>query len=264
MPISNRLSVLLITALLSGVPVVVVPHTSAPHTSDLPSPAPHTSAPAVGSISGTVLLSSALASRRPEFRIYAEPGTGALTPKHPAVNVAGEMKNLVIYLEASGSSDALASTARADSARHGRIPQIEERFTPHVLPVMQGATVDFPNEDDVFHNVFSLSSAKAFDLGRYPRGSSKSVTFNRTGTVQVFCHIHGDMSAVVLVLPNPYFVSPDASGHYTLDGVPEGDYTIVGWHERARAVSKRIHVSAGHPATADFNIPVPPGEAAGH
>ena len=259
MSYSKRFSPLLLTALLGAPSAHPRPLHPRPE-SRLPVPRPPA---ATGSISGTILLSTALASRRPEFRIYAEPGTGALTPAHRTVNVSGEMKNVVIYLESS-DRDALTTTPRADSARHGRIAQLDENFTPHVLPVMQGASVDFPNEDDVFHNVFSLSSARTFDLGRYPRGSSKSVTFTRTGAVQVFCHIHGDMSAVILVLANPYFASPDASGHYTLSDVPEGDYTIVGWHERARTVTKRIHVSAGHVASADFNIPVPPGEAAGH
>ena len=81
-----------------------------------------------------------------------------------------------------------------------------------MLPVVRGTTVAFPNDDPLFHNVFSLSRAKSFDLGRYPRGSARSVTFDRAGIVQVFCHIHSDMSAVALVLDNPYFVRPMRRG----------------------------------------------------
>jgi hypothetical protein len=131
-----------------------------------------------------------------------------------------------------------------------------------VLPVLQGTTVEFPNEDDVYHNVFSLSGAagkNGFDLGRYPKGSSKSWTFDRPGTVKVFCHIHSDMTAVVLVLSNPFFTTPDDSHRFTIDDVPEGDYTIVGWHERIRPITHRVHVVAGQTATVDFNIPLPQG-----
>lgn len=215
-----------------------------------------------GSIAGTVVVSTALASRRPDFRIYADPGTGAVPPAGPRDRLAAELRNVVIYLE--GDSTKLpASPERVARHRHGSIAQHDERFVPHVLPVLRGAVVDFPNEDNVYHNVFSLSSAaspngKGFDLGRYPKGQSKSWTFDIPGTVQVFCHIHSDMSAVVLVLSNPYFASPSDDHHYAIDDVPPGDYTIVGWHERAKAVVKHIHVGAGQTTTVDFNIPLPP------
>jgi hypothetical protein len=145
--------------------------------------------------------------------------------------------------------------------------QHDERFVPHVLSIVQGGTVDFPNQDDVYHNVFSLSSAaapggKGFDLGRYPRGSSKRWTFASAGTVQVFCHIHSEMSAIILVLANPYFASPDDDHRFVIDDVPEGDYTIVGWHERIKPISRRIHVSAGQTTSVDFNIPLPQGGGA--
>lgn len=213
---------------------------------------------ATGRIEGTVVISSALTNRRPQFRIYADPGPGAQPPAPPREGLAGEMKNVVIYLESEHGRAVAAPDSLAQARRHGTIAQSDERFTPHVLPVMQGATVDFPNEDDVFHNVFSLSSARTFDLGRYPRGDSKSVTFPKAGTVQVFCHIHGDMSAVVLVLPNPYFAVPEPTGRFIIDDVPEGDYSIVGWHERVRPIVKTVHVAAGRTTTMDFNIPVPP------
>src|SRR5207244_4196054 len=100
-----------------------------------------------------------------------------------------------------------------------------------------------------------------FDLGRYPKGDSRSVTFTRAGTVQVFCHIHSDMNGVVLVLPNPYFASPGDDHRFVIDEVPEGDYTIVGWHERIKPVTRRIHVAAGQTTSVDFNIPLPQGGA---
>lgn len=210
---------------------------------------------ATGRIEGTVEISSSLSSRRPQFRIYAEPGTGVTPPPAPRDQTAAEMKNVVIYLE--------GDMGRAgESAPHARMSQRDERFVPHILPVLQGTTVDFPNDDDIYHNVFSLSAAAGphgFDLGRYPKGQSRSVTFDRAGTVQVFCHIHSDMSAVVLVLSNPFFTTPDDAHHFAIADVPEGDYVIIGWHERIKPVTRRVHVTAGQTTTVDFNIPLPQG-----
>ena len=214
---------------------------------------------ATGRIQGTVVISTALSARRPQFRIYAEPGSGATPSAGPRDPIAAEVRNVVIYLD-----DAPARVTEHPTRARNTMAQHDERFVPHVLPIVQGTTVDFPNEDDVYHNVFSLSSAAGkggFDLGRYPKGSSKSWTFDRAGTVQVFCHIHSDMSAVVLVLANTFFASPDDSRRFTIDDVPEGDYTIVGWHERIKPITRRVHVTAGETATVDFNIPLPQGGA---
>ncbi len=193
-----------------------------------------------------MLLSTALTTRRPRFRIYSDPGPGA----RPPAREGEEMRNVVLYVQ---HAVVVAGTPPARAA----MAQRDEQFQPHVLPVYRGATVDFPNEDDVFHNVFSLSSAKTFDLGRFPKGSSKSEVFDNTGTVQVFCHIHSDMSAVVLVLENPYFAVPTVAGKYAIADVPPGDYTLVGWHERIKPISRAIHVTAGETTRLDFNIPIP-------
>ena len=167
------------------------------------------------------------------------------------------MRNVVLYVQRAPVSDAVAP-------ERGSMEQKDEQFMPHVLPVYRGATVDFPNNDHVFHNVFSLSSAKTFDLGRFPKGSSKSVVFDKSGAVQVFCHIHSDMSAVVLVLDNPYFAVPSDAGKYVIENVPAGDYVVVGWHERIKPITRTVHVTAGETVKLDFNIPIPPaGDDAG-
>lgn len=210
-----------------------------------------------GTIRGTVLLSPTLSARRPRFRIYSDVGPGAEPPDSASVNPTAEMANVVLYL-LPDSAGRLAAATHPSRSQHPAIAQQGERFVPHVLAVARGTTVDFPNEDDVYHNVFSLSSAAVFDLGRYPKGKSRSVTFNRAGIVPVFCHIHSDMSAIVLVLDDPFFTSPDAMGHFTIDGVPPGDYTVVGWHERVHAVEHRVHVAAGATTDVQFNIPLPP------
>ena len=214
-----------------------------------------------GRIEGTVTISSALSSRRPRFRVYADPGPGALPP----VSVQDELRNVVLYLEPSPALRRTAPEllADGDAAHNSAIRQADKRFSPHVLPVVRGSMVAFPNEDDVFHNVFSLSSTKSFDLGRYPRNASKSVAFAKPGVVQVFCHIHSDMSAILLVLDNPFFATPSADGRFSIDGLPDGEYVIVGWHERIKPVSRTVKVVSGQTTRVDFNIPLSSADVRG-
>jgi hypothetical protein len=124
-----------------------------------------------------------------------------------------------------------------------------------VLPIPVGSTVEFPNLDPIFHNVFSLSATRTFDLGRYPKGESKSVTFDQAGVVPVFCHIHSDMSAVIIVLEHSYFTVPGADHRYRIGDIPPGSYTLVAWHERAKPVETEVDVKEGQ--TLELNITVP-------
>ena len=123
-----------------------------------------------------------------------------------------------------------------------RIDQRSERFVPHVLAIVAGTTVDFPNSDLTYHNVFSLSRAKTFDLGRYAVGRSKSVRFDRPGIVRVFCEIHSHMSAFILVFAHRYFAVTDADGAYRIDNVPPGDYNVFVWNESMPLESRRVTV----------------------
>jgi plastocyanin len=164
--------------------------------------------------------------------------------------------HVVIYLD----SVPLTAPPREDSGRLA-IEQLHEAFAPHVLPVMRGSTVEFPNGDPFFHNVFSLSTTRSFDLGRYPKGASKSVRFDRVGVVQTFCHIHSDMSAAILVLANPFFTLPDSTGHFSLDGIPPGEYRLVAWHERIKPIVQTVRVIAGHTTRVEYEIPLPEEDA---
>jgi plastocyanin len=112
-----------------------------------------------------------------------------------------------------------------------RMDQRNETFVPHLLAVPTGTVVDFPNNDRTYHNVFSISKAKRFDLGRYANGRSKSVRFDTPGIVRVFCDIHSHMSAFVLVFNHPYFAITDADGRYRIDNLPPGTYNVVAWHD---------------------------------
>jgi plastocyanin len=129
-------------------------------------------------------------------------------------------------------------------------------FIPHVLPVLVGATVDFPNNDKVDHNVFSMSRTKKFNLGSYPAGESKSVVFDKPGIVELRCDVHAEMAAYILVLKNPYFAVTDKQGRFEipdtstlkkigLTGVKNlapGKYFIKTWHEKLKTQKKAVVV----------------------
>ena len=134
------------------------------------------------------------------------------------------------------------------------VSQQDTAFVPAVLAVPRGSTVDFMNEDPFFHNVFSYSQAKRFDLGRYPAGQSKSVTFEEAGIVKVYCEVHDFMRAAVLVLDNPYYSAVADDGSFTIRDVPPGTYEVVAWHtdfdERVVAVT----VASGETVTVEVTL----------
>ncbi len=200
-----------------------------------------------GRLEGNVLLSSRIAQRRSRFRLYTEYGQNA-APPGPAGST-NELGNVVIYLD-SAIADAEVP------AGSWRVRQVNEGFAPHVLAVPAGATVEFPNEDPFFHNVFSLSKTRTFDLGRFAQRTVKSIQFDRPGIVQIFCHIHSDMSAVVLVAPSRFYATPDSTGAYSIDGIPPGRYRVVAWHERAKPTASTVEINPARPARLDFNIPI--------
>jgi plastocyanin len=136
------------------------------------------------------------------------------------------------------------------------IAQKDEAFVPGVVAITTGSSVDFPNFDPYFHNVFSLSKAASFDLGRYPRGESRTRKFTTGGVVKVFCRIHTHMSASILVFDHTLFVIPDSGGRFLLDGVPVGTYQLAAWHERIGETVRKVKVDAGEPARVEFSLPV--------
>ncbi len=122
--------------------------------------------------------------------------------------------------------------------------QRDQDFHPSVMAILVGTTVDFPNLDPVYHNVFSYSKAKKFDLGRYPKGKSKSVTFDNPGLIKVFCEIHPSMRAHILVLEQPHFAVTNPDGSYRIANVPPGVYTLRVWQENAPEFEQEVTVAA--------------------
>ena len=131
-----------------------------------------------------------------------------------------------------------------------RLTQKNKHFEPHLLVIPQGAQVEFPNKDPFFHNVFSLHEGVRFDLGLYESGTSKTVRFSKPGASFIFCNIHPEMSAVVMVMSSPYYAKTDPSGAYNIADVPPGEYELSVWYERAmdaqlKALRRKINIGAG-------------------
>lgn len=119
------------------------------------------------------------------------------------------------------------------------------KFEPHVLPVVVGTTVRFENEDDVQHNIFTPSpSGDFFNLGTWPKGRSRTYTFQKMGKVDLLCNVHHEMRSYVLVLQNPFFAVTDKDGNFRIENVPPGTYTVKVWHERATGRPQTVNVSA--------------------
>jgi plastocyanin len=188
-------------------------------------------------------------------RVVAKPSRRLVSPgAYPGrtVNAAvdhdlSELANVVVFVKA----------APTDSApRRAAIRQVDEQFVPHLIAITTGSTVDFPNDDLLFHNVFSLSRTATFDLGRFPRGESKSRRFDAAGLVKVYCHLHSHMSALVRVFDHPYFAIPDPTGAFTISGLTPGRREVVAWHERVGEVTRPVVVEAGRHTAVTFSLPL--------
>jgi plastocyanin len=166
----------------------------------------------------------------------AYPGRASSLP-NPHLMIHGAVTDAVVWLE-----KVPASADTATTAARPRLAQKDECFVPRVLPVAVGTGVDFPNLDPIFHNVFSASPVKRFDLGKYPRGQSKRVLFDKPGLVNVYCDIHAHMEAFVLVLSTHIFTQPDAAGAFALPPVPPGSYLLHVWHPDLREFQRDVTV----------------------
>jgi ER membrane protein complex subunit 7-like protein len=194
-----------------------------------------------GTVSGTVLTKPTARQKVPP-RYYLGPHRSG---RGPSVTEEGGPRDVVVFVE--GVKGAFPAPAR-----HPQLVQKDERFIPHVLPVQLGSTVDFPNEDDFYHNVFSVVSGDRFDLGRYARGKSAHQTLTKTGVVVVRCEIHSGMKAYILVVPNPFFAVPAADGAFSIPDVPEGTYLVKAWHPDYGYQERSVSVPASGTASVSF------------
>ena len=150
--------------------------------------------------------------------------------RDPEVRKHKNFSGVVVWLEPLGRTPA---TAVSETRPAAIMVQKMKAFTPHVLAIPAGTSVEFPNFDPIFHNAFSSYSGQVFDVGLYPPGRSRTVTFKREGVVRVFCNIHSTMSAVIVVLKTPYYAVSDMSGNFAIRNVPPGEYQLHIYHERA-------------------------------
>jgi len=197
----------------------------------------------------------------------ARPGTVRGRIELRRVAPAAERRPTVASLGApleQDRSDRSVSVVYLQTAPRGAFEQTEptravmdqrnETFVPHVLAITAGTTVEFPNSDRIYHNVFSLSKTRSFDLGRYATGRSKSIRFDRPGIVRVFCEIHSHMNAFILVFSHPFFAMTDSGGHYRIENVPPGSYNVIAWNEGLASDPKPLVVPDGSAAELDFTL----------
>lgn len=189
-----------------------------------------------GVIRGTVRTSGTVA---PAPVMNAYPGRASAMPGG-MMPVHGLVTDAVVYI-ARIPAEAESTLARARATRP-QLAQKDEAFVPRVVAVARGGDVDFPNHDPIYHNVFSLSPTRRFDLGKYRQGHSKAVRFDRAGVVKVYCDIHAEMEAFVLVLSNHAFAAPGSDGSFELPDLPAGRYELRVWHPDLQEIARTVQV----------------------
>jgi len=198
--------------------------------------------PAAGAVTGTLPLPA-----RPPGRIAVEKYTGTISGKvgAPPPPRAG------VWIEGAG----IATSA---SPPRVVLSQKDYQFAQSLLIVPRGTTVEFPNNDNDYHNIFSLSRAKRFDVGRYKKSEAPApvVTFDTAGFVRLQCEIHDHMKAAVLVVNSPWFTTTDAAGRFTLSGLPPGNYTLHAQFDEKTQWAMPVTITSGNTATVDFPKPV--------
>ena len=203
-------------------------------------------------ITGTILIKRKLTRPRVTAPVSVYQRGAAVTLGKDAEEdpLVYERSRVVVYLEG-------ALPATSDSATPAvQVQQLDRRFIPDLVVIPVGSIVSFPNMDPIFHNIYSLSKPKTFDLGSYDKGETRKVTFPKPGIVTVYCHLHPNMAATIVVTPTRWYARPDASGQYRIPDVPPGQYTLVAWHKSAGFFRKSISVENGQDLVADFFIPL--------
>lgn len=200
-------------------------------------------------VSASFVLLAALAGTLSAAGPPAADRGGAITGRISATGLR-DASGTVVYIASAPGPFTPHTTPTMD--------QTGIRFEPHVLPIVVGTTVNFLNSDDVQHNVFTPSAAgDLFNLGTWPKGTSKPHTFSKMGKVELLCNVHHEMHGYILVLQNPFFAVADKNGTFRIDDVPPGTYSLKVWHERATAAPATVQVAVGV-QTVNFSLVAKP------
>jgi len=180
---------------------------------------------------------ASFAAGAPAAAAHTLSGTVLLLAKGgKVVDRSADVRNAVVVFRPKAGAKALATN------QVFKMVTRQKEFVPRVLAVPVGATVQFPNDDPILHNAFTVSEGNRFDMGLYRKGEGKRVVFKTPGLVRVFCNIHQSMVAYIMVVDTPYFTMPDAAGHFTLSGLPAGPGTLEVWHEQTEVLSLPVSV----------------------
>jgi plastocyanin len=205
---------------------------------------------AAADIRGTIIIERRLTRHNvtPSAGMYQRGVAVELGEDGEGDPLAFERSHVAVYLE--GGPRSIPS-----GVVNASIEQMDRRFVPDLVVIPAGSIVSFPNFDPIFHNVFSLSKAKSFDLGNYPQGQTRTVTFSAHGVIAVYCHLHSNMAATIVVAPNRWAAQADGHGVFALKGVPPGTYTVVAWHKTAGTLRKTVTISEKNDAEISFTLP---------
>lgn len=204
---------------------------------------------AAGDVHGSIVIAKKLTPHN----VTASAG---LYQRGPAVDLGADGKEDPIAFERSHVAVYLEGVPKAAPAKVAvQMEQKDRRFVPDLIVIPAGSTVSFPNFDPIFHNVFSLSKAKNFDLGNYPKGQTRMVSFPAAGVVAVYCHLHPNMSASIVVTPGDWGASADRLGGFILKDVPPGTYTVVAWHKTAGIFRKTVEIGGANDVEVNFVLP---------
>ena len=204
-------------------------------------------------ISGMIIIKKRLTHRNvtPSVSVYQRGASIKLGKNVDDDPIAYERSRVVVYLEGNGGiPDTPISSTPIE------IKQINRQFVPDLVVVPVGAIVSFPNMDPIFHDVYSLSKAKSFDLGAYDKGQTRRVSFTKPGIVEAYCHLHPNMAATIVVMADRHYAQPDRNGQYNIPNVPPGHYTLVAWHKTAGYFRRSIDVGPDKTTEVDFLIPL--------
>jgi len=210
-------------------------------------------------ITGTITVKQRLTrpSVTPAQSIYQRGPSVELEKDTESDPLAAERARVVIWVEKTDAAESsgVAGPGRSE-ATTASMQQVNRRFDPDIVVIPMGSSVTFPNMDPIFHNVFSLSKPRSFDLGNYAKGNTRTVAFPVPGIVYVNCRLHPNMAGVIVVTPNRWYANAGRDGQYVLHDLPPGSYTVVAWHKTTGVVRKQIQVVDGRDSIADFLVPI--------